>query len=141
MNDISFLLDENITPMAETYLNAMGYRCKHIVTMGLQGSNDEKVLKVAKDLNSCLCTMNGKDFVVQVIPRGDSFHPGLFWVIDNVTRKNYTHVFDLIIQFIESTDTMKNKIIKLHEDEYGFKINQYYPVGDFLRMYSNGLSH
>lgn len=129
-NEISFLLDENITPKAQDYLNKRGFKCNHIVTMGYSGVDDETVLNIAKDLNSCLCTMNGKDFVIQVVPKTENEHFGLFWIIDNVTRKNYTTIFDMIINFLEWVSSIKNKIIELKKESGVFCIKQTYPCND-----------
>ncbi len=126
-DNISFLLDENITPKADKYLKGLGFKSNHVVKMGYSGADDETVLNLARQYNSCLCTMNGKDFVIQVIPKTRKEHFGIFWSIDNVTRLNYIELFDLIIDFINKVGCVKNRIVEAKIDKDGFYLKPNYP--------------
>ncbi|MBC1989955.1 DUF5615 family PIN-like protein [Listeria seeligeri] len=123
MGKISLLLDENITPEATKYFETLGYECTHIQDLGKKGMTDEEVLDLAVEKKACLCTNNGKDFVIQVPPYPFRIkrHEGLFWNKYKAgwTRKVNQDICKAIIDYIvlKSTTGVKNHIVNVKEEQ------------------------
>lgn len=126
---MKFLLDENVTDKLRTYLNDNGYNVESIKNMGKLAIDDNQVMKIAIEEQRVLITQNGKDFVIQVPPKGEKSHYGLFWMITRITRKNYEQIGQVIKSLlIEVKGSCKNdcpetyclelvdEIYKIHQD-------------------------
>lgn len=126
MNNINILLDENVPPRAKNLFSAFGYNCVHIQDLNLKGVSDEQVLQLSLKLNACLCTCNGKDFVIQLPPRCSDFnqdHYGLYW---NRSPQNWTRarnddivncIHSSILNLISSSQTLINR-------RFGIRVNK-----------------
>lgn len=130
---INFLMDENITPKSVQMMESLGYTCTSIQDLGKKGITDEEVLEIAIEMNSCLCTCNGKDFIIQIPPRVkiECPHDGLFWAYKiDWTRKTNEIICRSIDTYInkESVEDFKNQIIRVIRNKENFTCEKKYPV-------------
>lgn len=118
--EASFLLDENIPPTAKSEFEKLGYKnVYHIAKdLAMSGVDDEKVLSKAIEMEACLCTCNGKDFIIQIPPKvisGCTDHEGLFWNKNKQgwTRKANENICKAIDEYLEMNviNTLRNHII------------------------------
>ncbi|CAM4025962.1 DUF5615 domain-containing protein [Listeria booriae] len=135
MGKISLLLDENITPQATACFEQLGYECTHIRDLDLVGITDEKVLDLAIEREACLCTCNGKDFVVQVPPNLNfrvKQHEGLFWNKHRAgwTRKANPDICNAINIYIVSNSAtgFRNHIVNVKKDQGRFICTTKFPI-------------
>lgn len=124
--NINILLDENVPPSAKGLFSDFGYTCFHIQDLNLKGASDEVVLKKSLELKACLCTCNGKDFVIQLPPVCKDFnqnHFGLYW---NMHPQNWTRLrnLDIVTCIHESIANIVKKSETLTNRRFAIKLNK-----------------
>ncbi|MDR2278114.1 MAG: DUF5615 family PIN-like protein, partial [Vagococcus sp.] len=100
--------------------------------LGKKGISDEEVLKLAIEHSACLCTTNGKDFVIQIPPERQLSitHHGLVWVKGPGawSRKNSDEIINFIIKNIEIAYPIDNHIFEVNRETIVFNWNKIYPL-------------
>ncbi len=98
------LLDENITTKSVPVLEKYGHDVIRVLHRFEAGRSDEDVFQLALQEERALITLNGKDFVVFILPRTErTLHYGLIWLRGfQVTNKSYESVMDTIGFFLKN---------------------------------------
>ncbi len=127
---MKILLDENITQKSIPVLERYGHDVIHVLDRFCAGESDEDVFRLAIDEQRALITLNGKDFVILIPPRGSlELHYGLIWLRGfQVTNKTYEQVMEAIGIFLKSKgDSIKNTYYAVKKKGDSYEIIRRFP--------------
>lgn len=115
VDKVKIFLDENIYVL-EKYLINQGIDTRKL-PMELRGMSDEEAFEYAQKENGFFLTINGKDFVILVSPKGDkSEHNGIAWIKFSVTRNSAFDVAEFLVEFLSKEEEIQNCIFKMYNE-------------------------
>ena len=128
---MKILLDENILPDAKNILQNYGHDVITVVDNLCPGLYDETIFKFAQKEKRALITQNGKHFIILIPPLKPSVNFfGLIWIQNQVTKKNYVAIMQIIGEYFKNTSYTKNtyyRVKKQNNQNYQYTIDKRYP--------------
>ena len=116
VDEIRVFLDENIYVLEKHLIN-QGIDVKKIPVES-RGLSDEEAFAYAQEQNGFFMTINGKDFVILVSPKGDiNEHNGIAWIKFSITRNSAQDVAEFLVEFLSKEEEIQNSIFKLYKDD------------------------
>lgn len=110
-------LDENVTPRAKEFFDALGYDVETVSSVQMRGFDDEAVLQYAVKEQRIFLTHNGKDFIIQVPPVIHGvLHKGILWFRFQITRKNVEKTCYKIHEFFTFWQSVDGSIWEVNEE-------------------------
>ena len=114
LDKIRIFLDENIYVLEKHLIN-QGIDVKKI-PVDARGLSDEQAFAYAQQEKGFFLTINGKDFVILVSPKGDiKDHNGIAWIKFNITRNSAQDVAEFLVEFLSNEEEIQNSIFKFYK--------------------------
>ena len=93
--------------------------------------NLQTIFKFAQKEKRALITQNGKHFIILIPPLKPSVNFfGLIWIQNQVTKKNYVAIMQIIGEYFKNTSYTKNtyyRVKKQNNQNYQYTIDKRYP--------------
>lgn len=118
-NDVSLLLDENMSPNIVPRLNEAGIDAVHVRDRGLLRKSDYQLLKYAADEHRAVATINIVDFAKLVTTR--PFHHGIAVIPNGGNRNEQFEYLMTLVSFLRAAppamEGLRNRIVSVDENK------------------------